>query len=354
MTFALALTMTTIGLQRFTAAQLGGDIDLRVAEVGFTDTAFVTAPTLTALPGEFRRVSTVSGEAIGDNVVHMIVRDDAAMRYQARGFGLFLADGTLFAVYGQADRIVEKAVASTLLFAIDVVLPTAEIAAITFGDANFLNPPATTMRAGVVELATSTEAIEGTDTLKAVSPSAMQAALALWLPIGAISLWAGAAADVPARWAICDGRIVQRSDGSGPIKTPDLRDRVAVGAGGAHAAGDTFGADEKTVQTGAAGAYTPSGKLPGHSHTLPASTDTAMTGVTVDTPSRKTDTAGGGTGSTVETIALTDPGHSHAIGGSTGDPGPLALSMDPVPAHQHAVTVDVRQPSLSLFFIMRI
>ena len=163
MTFALPLTMTSRGLQRFTDAQLGGDIDLRIAELGFTDTAFVTAPTLTALPGEFRRIATISGEVVGDNVVHMIVSDDAAVRYQARGFGLFLADGTLFAVYGQADTIVEKAAAATLLFAIDIAFPTSEIAAITFGDANFLSPPATPERAGV-----ATAAVAPVSVLKAI------------------------------------------------------------------------------------------------------------------------------------------------------------------------------------------
>jgi hypothetical protein len=38
---------------------------------------------------------------------------------------------------------------------------------ITFGDTNFLNPPATTTRQGVVELATNAEAAAGTDTQRA-------------------------------------------------------------------------------------------------------------------------------------------------------------------------------------------
>jgi hypothetical protein len=38
---------------------------------------------------------------------------------------------------------------------------------ITFGDTNFLNPPATTTRKGVVELATNTEAAAGTDAQRA-------------------------------------------------------------------------------------------------------------------------------------------------------------------------------------------
>lgn len=158
---ALSLMMTTAGLGRFTAAQVEDDIDLTVAQVGFTNAAFVASPTLTALPGEFRRVATISGQAIGDNVVHMMIRDEAPLAYQIRGFGLFLADGTLFAFYGQANPIAEKAAIATLQMAIDIAFPTSDIANIVFGDTNFLNAPATTELAGVVELATLAEAEAG-------------------------------------------------------------------------------------------------------------------------------------------------------------------------------------------------
>ncbi|MDB5683167.1 MAG: hypothetical protein JWM75_865, partial [Sphingomonas bacterium] len=47
-----ALIVTTAGLNKFTSAQAGADIDLTVAEVGVTAADFVVAPTLTALPGE--------------------------------------------------------------------------------------------------------------------------------------------------------------------------------------------------------------------------------------------------------------------------------------------------------------
>jgi hypothetical protein len=170
---ALTLTMTTAGLGRFTAAQASEDIDLTIATVGLTAAAFVVAPTLTALPGEFRRVGTIAGSAVGDNIVHMIVRDDAARGYDVRGFGLFLADGTLFAVYGQADPIVGKSPLATLLFALDIAFPTSDIAQLTFGDTNFLNPPATRATKGVVELADDAEIDAGTDDSRAVTPKGL-------------------------------------------------------------------------------------------------------------------------------------------------------------------------------------
>lgn len=177
MTAALRLVMTTAGLGRFTAAQVQDDIDLTVAKVGFTDTVFIVAPTLTALPGEFRRVATVSGQAASDNIVHMIVRDDAALTYQVRGFGLFLADGTLFAVYGQETPIGQKSELASLLLAIDIAFPTADVANVVFGDTNFLNPPATETTKGVVELATDQETADGLDARRAVTPKSLQARL---------------------------------------------------------------------------------------------------------------------------------------------------------------------------------
>jgi hypothetical protein len=178
MTASLRLVMTLAGLGRFTAAQVQDDIDLTVASVGLTDTQFVVAPTLTALPGEFRRVATISGQAAADNIVHMIVRDDAPLTYQVRGFGLFLADGTLFAVYGQATPIGQKSEMASLLLALDIAFPTADIANLTFGDTNFLNPPATTTTKGVVELATDAETQEGTDAQRAVTPKGLAGSIA--------------------------------------------------------------------------------------------------------------------------------------------------------------------------------
>ncbi|RXD02486.1 hypothetical protein EQZ23_17850 [Sphingomonas sp. UV9] len=174
----LTLTFTNAGLARFTAAQLGNGADLRVSAIGLTDNAIVVAPTLTALPGEFRRVATVSGAQVDNNIVHLIVRDDEAVTYAFRAFALYLSDGTLFAVYGQADRIMQKAAGASNMLAVDIAFPAANIATVSFGDTNFLNPPATSTTKGVVELATDAETIAGVDTSRAVTPTGLAARLA--------------------------------------------------------------------------------------------------------------------------------------------------------------------------------
>lgn len=187
MTLALTITMTAAGLARFTAAQLGDAIDLSISSVGLTDAVFVVAPTLDALPGEFRRLDTVSGEAVGNNIVHMTMRDEAPVGYTARGFGLFLADGTLFAVYGQADLLFEKSPLTTFLAAIDIAFPTADIDRLTFGNANFLNPPATETKPGVARIASDADMTAGTNDTRYVTPkrlfARLAAALAGYIPL---------------------------------------------------------------------------------------------------------------------------------------------------------------------------
>lgn len=175
---SLTLMITRAGQVRFTAAQLDADINLGIAEIGLTDAPFVSAPTLEALPGEFKRVASISGEQVGDNIVHMTIRDDSADGYTARGFGLFLADGTLFATYAQADRLFEKSPRATFLAAIDIAFPTGDVSELRFGNTDFLNPPATTEIKGVVELATQAEADAGIDTHRVAPISVLRASIA--------------------------------------------------------------------------------------------------------------------------------------------------------------------------------
>ncbi|WP_298808357.1 hypothetical protein [uncultured Sphingomonas sp.] len=174
---ALKLIMTTAGLGRFTAAQADDDIDLTIASVGLTAAAFVAAPTLTDLPGEFRRLTSVSGSVEAQDIVHLTVTDDEAVTYSVTGFGLFLADGTLFAAYSQPGAIAEKSSGSMMALAIDIAFPVAGVEQLTFGPTNFLNPPGTEARKGVVELATFAEAQAG-DALRVTTGAVVKAMIA--------------------------------------------------------------------------------------------------------------------------------------------------------------------------------
>lgn len=55
------------------------------------------------------------------------------------------------------------------------------------------------------------------------------------VPVGAIILWSGAAAEIPDGWALCDGRTHSGHS------TPDMRARFVAGAGRDYSHGDTDG-----------------------------------------------------------------------------------------------------------------
>ena len=78
--------------------------------------------------------------------------------------------------------------------------------------------------------------------------------------MGTIVIWSGSISDIPEGWALCDGTSY-KNDGSGDkgtgLKTPDLRDKFVLGAGG-----DTNGLEGgkkmKTLKTS---------EMPRHKHT---------------------------------------------------------------------------------------
>ena len=138
----IALVLTTAGLDALVNAQAGNTENILIAQLGLSDKAFIASPTLDALPGEERRIATVSGQAVSENIIHMTAQDSSAETYDVRGLGLFLDDGTLFATYSQPDPIANKTSIATFLFSVDVAFGEADAGAIEFGDATFIYPPA--------------------------------------------------------------------------------------------------------------------------------------------------------------------------------------------------------------------
>jgi len=178
---ALTAIVTNAGRAALVNASNTGTAPVTIAQVGLTATAVVPGVGITVLPGEYKRVATISGDVVADDTIHLIVRDESADLFTVRSFALYLGDGTLFAIYGQADVILEKSAQAIMLLAIDVQFADVTAAMLTFGDTNFLNPPATTERQGVVELATVAEAQAGIDALRGLTPVAAKAAILGWL-----------------------------------------------------------------------------------------------------------------------------------------------------------------------------
>ena len=130
-----------------------------------------SSPTrLTKLPNELKRIKSFGGANVAPDTIHTTLKDDTADQYSLYGFGLYLENGVLLASYGQATPIMEKSPAAMLLLSSDLQFATIDATKLVFGDASFLNPPATTERQGVVELATQAEVNAGADDARAVTP----------------------------------------------------------------------------------------------------------------------------------------------------------------------------------------
>lgn len=171
MTQSLTLVVTDAGRAALVNAQNTGTDPVLVAKVGLTATAFTASAATAALPGELKQLTTFAGGAVAADTIHVSIRDDSTDTYSLRGFALYLADGTLFASYGQADPIGEKSAQSMLLLALDVIFADIDATALSFGDTNFLLPAATTEQQGIIELATEAEAETGTDATRAMTPA---------------------------------------------------------------------------------------------------------------------------------------------------------------------------------------
>jgi predicted outer membrane repeat protein len=116
------------------------------------------------------------------------MEDSSANAYSMTAFGLYLADGTLFGVYGQPTTILTKTAASIALLACDIVFAAAVASSITFGATTFNNPPASTTTMGVVQLATLAQAQAGVDAADVLTPATAIGAVVNWIAGKAVNL----------------------------------------------------------------------------------------------------------------------------------------------------------------------
>lgn len=167
----ILMTITNDGLDALVDAQNSGSDEILIDSLGLSDTPFVQAPTLEALPNQFKTLATISGEPVSENIIHLTAYDQSADVYDVSGLGLFLDDGTLFAAYSAAsDPVLTKAELAYALFSLDISFDNSVAANITFGNAIFSYPPATEETKGVAELATQPEANAGLEDSRIITP----------------------------------------------------------------------------------------------------------------------------------------------------------------------------------------
>lgn len=177
----LTITITNAGRAAIVNANNTGTDPVVITQIGISATAHVPAATDIALPGEIKRLATISGLVVADDTLHVSMSDTSTDAYTLRALALYLADGTLFAIYGQADPILVKVAASIAALSVDVTF--ADIAAedIAFGDALFVNPPASEAVQGVVQLATLLQAQAGVNSTRPLTPAYAKQAVLGWL-----------------------------------------------------------------------------------------------------------------------------------------------------------------------------
>src|SRR5690606_7289920 len=139
-----------------------GTSPVTITQAGLSEDVIAADATATVLAGEVKRLATVAGTLVADDIIHVTVTDESSDAYSLRAFALYLADGTLFAIYGQAEPVLIKTAATNMLLQQDIKLVDIAAADITFGDLEFVNPPASETVKGVLRLSTQAQADAGT------------------------------------------------------------------------------------------------------------------------------------------------------------------------------------------------
>lgn len=172
---AIQLTLTDVGIEALINAQKDGTNALKLSSVQFGTGKYKTSPEQTELMEPFKTLTTISGGAVGNNIIHIGIRDTDVQAYTVYEIGVFTDAGVLFAVYSQDTPIIQKAANSYVMLALDFpVLAAGQEDIVVDGTGGFWNPPATTETAGIVELATEEETIQGKDVSRAVTPKALK------------------------------------------------------------------------------------------------------------------------------------------------------------------------------------
>ena len=168
---ALEIIITDAGRAEIINANNTGTAPVEIAEIGVGTGKYTPSAAQTALTGEIKRLSTIAGEVVADDTIHVTIKDETSDAYAVSELGLYTQSGTLFAVYSDPlQDFIEKASGSSLLLSVDIVLGTIDASSLTFGDTSFSNPPASETVAGVLQLADLVEAAAGENDTKAMTP----------------------------------------------------------------------------------------------------------------------------------------------------------------------------------------
>ncbi len=165
------IKLTKAGIASLIGPGNVGTVERVVVSIGIATAPFEHNDDLVTLPHErSKRITAIAGKNIAPDTIHVTMRDDSTDQYTMYGFGFYLDNGALLGTYSQPTPIVEKSSLSWMVTSADIQFTKIDAALLVFGDATFVNPPATETVLGVVELATQAETDAGTDDSRALTP----------------------------------------------------------------------------------------------------------------------------------------------------------------------------------------
>ncbi|PKF70879.1 hypothetical protein CW360_10155 [Pseudomonas fluvialis] len=174
---ALLITITNAGRAEIINAQNTGTEKVTITAVALGTGQYTPSKTQTALQAEVKRVSSIGGQVVAADTIHVMAKDESSAAYNVGEFGLISDKGTLIAIYSQlpaAGWIIQKAAPSTLLLATDIILESLDTSVIEFGDITFTNPPATETTPGVTTLINNLESSSSSAALSAAMGKRLQ------------------------------------------------------------------------------------------------------------------------------------------------------------------------------------
>ena len=116
---AIKVILTDAGIQALINKQKDGTNALVLSSVQFGTGKYTASEDQTALREPFKTLNTIKGGNIGDNLIHVGIRDTDYEKYEVYEIGVFTADGILFAVYAQDTPIMQKAAPTHALFSFE-------------------------------------------------------------------------------------------------------------------------------------------------------------------------------------------------------------------------------------------
>lgn len=169
------IVLTNAGLQKIVNAEQTGTAPVIISQIAFGSGQYTANASQIALQNEIKRLPVISGGTDDDHAIHVAAQDTSSDAYSVYEFGLFLSDGTLFAVYSQTGTpILQKTISSVAQFECGIALEGVNVESISFGDVAFTYPYANESNPGIAEIATTEEAQAGTDKTRIVTPFTLQ------------------------------------------------------------------------------------------------------------------------------------------------------------------------------------